>query len=97
MSFTRETKVRDIPLSYPANWADHPTLTSADIQLSILPIKMSDRLDSPSNVMGLAPGTDTQVIYVLNGKVESTFWWLLRKRWDGPWTKKFLQPKSWAM
>lgn len=72
----------------PVNWADHPTFTSADIQLSILPSKMSDRLDVPSNVMGLAPGTDTQVIYVFNSKVESIFWWLLRERWDGRLDRK---------
>lgn len=66
----------------------YPALTSADVQLSILPSKMSDRLGVPNNVMGLAPGTDTQVIYVFDSKVETIFWWLLREQCLGRLDRK---------
>jgi len=65
------------------NSTDHPALTSADIQLSILPSKMSDRLGIPNNVIGLAPGTDAQIVYVFAGKVETLFWRLLRAQCNG--------------
>jgi hypothetical protein len=72
----------------PVNSADYPIFTSSDIQLSILSSKMSDRLGVPNNVMGLAPGTDTQIVYVFDSKVETIFWWLLRERWDGRLDRK---------
>jgi hypothetical protein len=61
----------------------YPALTSADIQLSILPSKMSDRLGLPNNVIGLAPDTDAQIIYVFESKVETVFWRLLRAQHNG--------------
>jgi hypothetical protein len=60
-----------------------PALTSADIQLSILPSKMSDRLGLANNVIGLAPDTDAQIIYVFESKVETVFWRLLRAQHNG--------------
>jgi len=63
--------------------ADHPAFTSADIQLSILPSKMSDRFGIPNNVIGLAPGTDAQIVYVFASKVETLFWRLLRAQCSG--------------
>jgi hypothetical protein len=66
----------------------YPALTSADIQLSILPSKMSGRLGLPDNVIGLGPGTDTQVIYVFDSKVETIFWWLLREQCIGRLDRK---------
>jgi hypothetical protein len=62
---------------------DHPAFTSADIQLSILPSKMSDRFGIPNNVIGLAPGTDAQIVYVFASKVETLFWRLLRAQCSG--------------
>jgi len=61
----------------------YPALTSADIQLSILPSKMSDRLGLANNVIGLAPDTDAQIIYVFESKVETVFWRLLRAQHNG--------------
>ena len=61
----------------------YPALTSADIQLSILPSKMSGRLGFPNNVIGFAPDTDAQIIYVFESKVETTFWRLVRARRNG--------------
>ena len=61
----------------------YPALTSADIQLSILPSKMSGRLRLPDNVIGLAPDTDAQIIYVFESKVETVFWRLLRAQHNG--------------
>jgi hypothetical protein len=65
------------------NSADHPAFTSADIQLSILPSKMSDRLGIPNNVIGLTPGTDAQIVYLFDSKVETLFWRLLRAQCSG--------------
>src|SRR5665213_346545 len=59
------------------------SLTSADIQLSILPSKMSGRLGLPDNVIGLAPNTDAQIIYVFESKVETVFWRVLRAQHNG--------------
>ena len=61
----------------------YPALTSADIQLSILPSAMSDRLGLPNNVIGLAPDTDAQIVYVFESKVETVFWGLLRAQHNG--------------
>jgi hypothetical protein len=61
----------------------YPALTSADIQLSILPSAMSDRLGIPDNVIGLAPGTEAQIVYVFDSKVETVFWMLLRAQHNG--------------
>ena len=61
----------------------YPALTSTNIQLSILPSKMSGRLGFPDNVIGLAPDTDAQIIYVFEGKVETVFWRLLRAQHNG--------------
>lgn len=55
------------------NPADHPAYGLADIQLSILPREMADRLGFPKNVMGLVPGTDAQVAYVFESKVDTLF------------------------
>jgi hypothetical protein len=55
------------------NPANHPADSLADIQLSILPQEMSDRLGFPKNVMGLVPGTDAQVAYVFESKVNTLF------------------------
>jgi hypothetical protein len=55
------------------NSEGHPTYGLADIQLSILPPEMSDRLGLPTNVMGEVPGTDAQIAYVFEGKVETLF------------------------
>jgi hypothetical protein len=67
----------------PVNSADYPAFTSADFQLSILPSKMSDRFGIPNNVIGLAPGTDAQIVYVFASKVETLFWRLLRAQCSG--------------
>jgi hypothetical protein len=40
-----------------ANSSDHPAITLADIQLSIFPREMSDRIGLTNDAMGLAPGT----------------------------------------
>jgi len=53
------------------NSADHPSTSLADIQLSILPREMSDRLGMPTNVMGVVPGTDARIAYVFDGNVET--------------------------
>jgi hypothetical protein len=57
----------------PEPFAGHLTYSSADIQLSILPREMSDRLGLSNNVMGLVPGTDAQVAFVFDSKVEDLF------------------------
>jgi hypothetical protein len=61
------------------NSADHPAHNLADIQLSIIPLEMSDRSCLPNNVMGLAPGTgpDRSVVYVFDSKVKTLFWRML--------------------
>jgi hypothetical protein len=51
------------------NLAGHVTYSLADIQLSILPREMSDRLGLSNKVMGVVPGTDAQIAYVFDGKV----------------------------
>jgi hypothetical protein len=58
------------------NSADHLAYSLADIQLSILPREMSDRLGLPNNVMGVVPGTapDRGIVYVLDSKVRTIFW-----------------------
>jgi hypothetical protein len=56
-----------------ADPANHPADSLADIQLSILPREMSDRLGFPKNVMGLVPGTDAQVAYVFDSQVNTLF------------------------
>jgi hypothetical protein len=53
--------------------AGHLTYSFADIQLSILPREMSDRFGLPNNVMGAVPGTDAQIAYVFDDKVEALF------------------------
>jgi hypothetical protein len=65
--------------------ADYPAFTPADIQLSILPREMSDRLGLANNVMGLAPGTgpDRGIVYVFDSNVETLFWGLLRAHCGG--------------
>jgi len=55
------------------NFAGHSTYSLADIQLSILPREMSDRLGLPNSVMGVVPGTDAQIAYVFDGKAEALF------------------------
>jgi hypothetical protein len=44
---------------------------------------MSDRLGLPNNVIGLAPDTDAQIIYVFESEVETVFWRLLRAQDNG--------------
>jgi hypothetical protein len=55
------------------NFAGHSTFNLADIQLSVLPREMSDRLGLPNNVMGVVPGADAQIAYVFDSKVEDVF------------------------
>jgi len=55
------------------NFAGHSTFNLADIQLSVLPREMSDRLGLPNNVMGVVPGADAQIAYVFDSKVEDLF------------------------
>lgn len=55
------------------NPAGHSAQSLADIQLSILPQEMSDRLGFPKNVLGLVPGTDAQFAYVFESKVNTLF------------------------
>jgi hypothetical protein len=67
------------------NSADHSAFTVADIQLSIFPREMSDRIGLANNAMGLAPGTgpDRSMVYVFDSKVETFFWELLRAHLGG--------------
>jgi hypothetical protein len=53
------------------NFAGHVTYSLGDIQLSILPREMSDRLGLSNKVMGIVPGTDAQIAYVFDSKVET--------------------------
>jgi len=55
------------------NFAGHSTFNLADIQLSVLPREMSDRLGLPNNVMGVVPGADAQIAYVFDSTVEALF------------------------
>jgi hypothetical protein len=55
------------------NFAGHATYSLADIQLNIIPREMSDRLGLSNNVMGVVPGPDSHVAYVLACKVETVF------------------------
>src|SRR5260370_1032446 len=57
----------------PEPFAGHLTYSFADIQLSILPPEMSDRFGLPNNVMGAVPGSDAQIAYVFDSKVEDLF------------------------
>jgi hypothetical protein len=57
----------------PEAFASHLTYSFADIQLSILPPEMSDRFGLPNNVMGAVPGSDAQIAYVFDSKVEDLF------------------------
>jgi len=57
----------------PEPFAGHLTYSFADIQLSILPREMSERLGLSSDVMGVVPGTDAQIAYVFDSKVEALF------------------------
>jgi hypothetical protein len=62
----------------PEPFAGHLTYSFTDIQLSILPREMSDRLGLSSDVMGVVPGTDAQIAYVFDSKVEALFQTTLR-------------------
>jgi len=59
--------------------AVRPARTPVDFQVSIFPRVMSDRLNIPDNVMGLAPGSgpDRTIIYIFDRNVEARFWRLL--------------------
>ena len=57
----------------PEPFAGHLTYSFADIQLSILPREMSDRLGLSRDVMGVVPGADAQIAYVFDSKVEALF------------------------
>src|SRR5260370_1652679 len=83
-----ETRWADIVLTAENNQANstgHPTFTLADIQLSIFPREMSDRIGLKENAMGLAPGTgsDRTMVYVFDSKVETFFWAMLRAHCGG--------------
>ena len=68
------------------NSNEHPALTLADIQLSILSRKMSDRFGLPNNVMGLAPGMgpDREMVYVSGSRVDAFYWKMLSAHGNGP-------------
>jgi hypothetical protein len=83
-----ETEWADTVLTAESNQAnspDHPAFTLADIQLSIYPREMSNRIGLANNAMGLAPGTgfDRTIVYVFDSKVEIFFWGLLRAHGGG--------------
>jgi predicted Zn-dependent protease len=76
-----ETRWADIVLSENSqvNSVDHQAFTLADIQLSIFPDVMSDRLGLSNSVMGLAPctGPDRGIVYVFDSKVRNLSWTVL--------------------
>ena len=57
----------------PEPFAGHLHYSFADIQLSVLPRKMSNRFGLPKNVMGVVPRTDAQIAYVFDSTVEALF------------------------
>ncbi len=67
------------------NSAGDAAPTLADIQLSIFPREMSDRIGLASDAMGLAPGTgsDRRIVYVFDSTVETLFWRLVRAHCSG--------------
>jgi hypothetical protein len=67
------------------NSAVRPARTPAEIQVSIFPRVMSDRLNIPDNVMGLAPGSgpDRTIVYIFDRNVEARFWRLMSARGSG--------------
>jgi len=77
-----ETRWADIVLpaeNSQVNSAEQPALTLADIELSIFPRAMSDRLGLPDNVVGLAPGSGLHrtMVYVFDSKVDILYWRIL--------------------
>jgi hypothetical protein len=68
-----------------ANSADDSGSTLADIQLNISTREMSDRLNIPDNVMGLAPGSgpDRTIVYIFDPNVQARFWRLMSARRNG--------------
>jgi hypothetical protein len=83
-----ETRWADVVLTAEnslENSAVRPARTPADIQVSIFPRVMSDRLNIPDNVMGLAPGSgpDRTIVYIFDRNVQARFWKLLSARRNG--------------